>query len=156
MADMNVGVTITRTDQRDALYDGAITTPDVNDAERHDRVIPAGAGSTEYNGWTSASDGSGSAITADPFNMLAVIVDPDKTVDDTEQDLGLWVKLYTTATAGGSSTAETNLVRVTRRCPLILSSAKRGTTVAGGKVVTKIGYLNDDATNDIPVRVIIQ
>lgn len=156
MADLNIGVSMSRSDQAKFAYDRAILTPDVNALERYDKTLPAGAGSTEYIGWTSASDGSGSAITADPFNVLAVIIDPDVTIDDAEQDLGVWAKIYTTATAGGSSTAETNLVRVTRRCPLLLPSAKRGTTVAGGNVVTKIGFFNDDSVNAIPVRVLIQ
>ena len=154
MADSTIGVTISRTDQRDPLYDVAITTPDVNDAQRIDRVIPAGDGTTAYEGWTSEWDSV--AVTEDPFNVLAVVVDPDKTVDDEEQDIGLWAIIYNTLTAGGASTAETNYVRVTRRAPLILSSARRGTSVAGGKWTTRITFKNDDATNDIPVRIIAQ
>lgn len=156
MADLNIGVSISRSDERDPAYDRSVVIPDVNSLERYDKTLPAGAGSTEYIVWTSTSDGSGSAISSDPFNVLAAIVDPDFTLTDTEQDIGVWAKIYTTSTSGGSSTAETNLVRVTRRCPLLLPSAKRGTTVAGGKVVTKIGFFNDDTVNAIPVRVIVQ
>lgn len=154
MADLNIGVSISRSDQRDFAYGGSVVTPDVNSLERVDKVIPAGDGTTTYTVWTSSADGS--AIAEDPFNVLVLVVDPDFTLTDTEQDIGVWVIVYTTLTAGGASSAETNYVRVTRRAPMILPSARRGTTTAGGKWVTKIAVKNDDADNDIPVRVIVQ
>lgn len=154
MADMNIGVTITRTDRREPLYDGAILTPDVNSAEGGDKIVPND--STEVNLWTSSLDGSGSAFTDDAFNSLTIIVDPDRTIADDEQDIGGWIKVYTTPIAGGASAANTYLERVTRRNPFMLSSARRGATVSGGRMVTKIGALNDDATNDIPFRTIVQ
>lgn len=154
MADLNIGVSISRSDQRDVAYGGSVVTPDVNDLERIDKVIPAGDGTTAYTLWTSSADGS--AISADPFNVLTLILDPDFTVTDAEQDIGVWVIVYTTLTAGGASSAETNYVRLTRRAPMILPSARRGTSTAGGKWVTKIAVKNDDATNNLPVRILVQ
>lgn len=154
MADARIGITIQRSDRAHPDYDKSLLIPDVDSAEGGDKTVAIGG--TEVNLWTSTYDASGSAFTAEPFNSLAVFVDPDLSIEDEEHDIGGWIKVYTTPIAGGASAANTYLERVTRRHPFMLSSAMRGTTTTATRAVTKIGFLNDDTVNPLPIRTLVQ
>lgn len=122
------------------------------------RAIPAGAGSTEYTLWTSTNDGNGSAFTATAYRRMVLVVDPDGLLADDDEDgeLGVWVKLYYTAIAGGSSTATGHVWFVRRNAPFVIPSgiAASGTTIT--REITKVSVFNANASDDVVVQLEVE
>lgn len=149
MADSTIAVSLTRSDEGTPAVSTVYLMEDVADRKGPGRrVILAGNGSTEYTLWTSPLDGNGSAFTTMPFERMVFAVDPKSELDD--EDKGVWVKLYYTAVAGGSSTATGTLHFVTRKCPLVLGPLV-GATISGGRVITKVACFNANASDDVPI-----
>lgn len=158
MADSTLAITLSRTDSPEPVVSVARLVEDVGTVEGPGRrTIPAGNGSTEYTGWTSTLDGSGSAFTDAPFDRMVLVVDPDNALaaDDPDCALGVWVKLYYTAVAGGASTSLGTLFYVRRNAPFCVP-AEIGTTISGGRAVTKIAFFNDDSDHDITVQLEVE
>jgi hypothetical protein len=149
MTTSSIAVSLSRSDEGSPAVSTVYLMEDV--AARKGpgrRDILAGDGSTEYTLWTSSLDASGSAFTTMPFERLILAVDPKSALDD--EDKGVWVKLYYTAVAGGSSTATGTLHFVTRKCPLVLGPLV-GATISGGRVITKVAVFNANASNNVPL-----
>lgn len=158
MADSTLAITLSRSDDPSLTVSVARFVEDAGRLEGPGRrTIPAGDGSTEYTLWTSTRDGSGSAFTDRAFDRMVLVVDPDNELAATDPDgeLGLYVKLYYTAVAGGSSTALGTNFFVRRNAPFVVP-AELGTGVAKIRAVTKIAVLNADATNDITISLDVE
>lgn len=152
--DSTLALSFTRTDDRRPIVELVCPMTDVETLQGPGRkVLLAGAGSTEVNLWTSSLDGNGSAFTTLPFNRLVLAVDPDTALDD--ETKGIWVKPYYTAVAGGSSTAATDWHFVTRKCPLVMGPTI-GTSISGGRVVTKLGGFNANASDDVTLILAVE
>lgn len=160
MADSTVAVSLTRTDQPDAVVSLVRSTSDTGRREGPGRkTLPAGSGSTEYVAWTSTNDGNGSAFTDLAFDRLLIVIDPDNALaaDDAAGDLGVWVLAYYTAIAGGSSTSiglRFFLRRRTGFMALPSSLAASGTTIT--RELTKVSFFNANASNDVTVQVEVE
>ncbi len=152
--DSTLALSFTRTDDRRPIVELVCPMTEVEPLKGPGRkILLAGDGSTEVNLWTSSLDGNGSAFTDLPFNRLILAVDPDTDLDD--ETKGVWVKKYYTAVAGGSSTALTDWHFATRKCPLVLGPTV-GTSISGGKVITKLGCFNANADDDIPILLVLE
>lgn len=158
MADSTLAITLSRSDDPALTVSCARYFEDVGPLEGPGRrTIPAGNGSTEYTLWTSTLDGSGSAFTDRAFDRMVLVVDPDNELADSdpEGELGIWVKLYYTPLAGGSSTAVGAHFFVRRNAPFVVPS-ELGTATTIIRAVTNIAVMNSDATNDIRVSLDVE
>ena len=152
--DSTLAVSFTRTDDLRPIVEIAAPMEDVETLQGPGRkILLAGDGSTEVNLCTSSLDGYGSAFTTLPFNRLVLAVDPNTALDD--ETKGIWVKPYYTAVAGGSSTANAVWHFVTRKCPLVLGPTI-GTSISGGRVITKLGAFNANTADDVTLILAVE
>lgn len=159
MATSTIGISYTREDQPETIVGTAM---EVSDAGRLEgpgrRTIPMGAGSTEYALWTGTNDANGSAFTAAAWQRMVLVVDPDSLLgeDDPDGELGVWVKLYYTAIAGGSSTATGHVWFVRRGAPFVIPSGIAASGVTITREITKVSVFNANASDDVVVQLIVE
>lgn len=162
MADSTLAVTLNRTDNPETpVVRSVVLTPDAGNVEGPGRItLAAGAGSTENTLWTGVNNANGSAFTARAFDRLVIVVDPENALadDDTDPDnpLGVWVLLYYTAIAGGSSTSTGVRFFVKRNAPFIVPSSIAASGVTITREITKVTAFNANASLDVTVQVVVE
>lgn len=161
MADSTLALSLNRTDDTRPVVNSVVLTEDAGDAEGPGkRTIPMGAGSTEYTLWTGTNDGNGSAFTARAADRIIVVVDPDNALaaddDDADGPMGVWLLLYYTAIAGGSSTTTGIRWFVKRNAPFVVPSSIAASGVTISREITKITVFNANAANDVVVQAVIE